>query len=391
MKICRVEIFPIRHPIQIRADYSWGSYTYDESVVVRVTSDEGVTGVGSCGGLRPHFSGESVDGAISNIKRIAQEYLLGENPFDIERIMTHIDEMLLGNNCTKSTIDCALYDLKGKALGVPVYELLGGKCRDKAKLHWVVCSAADNDTIVEEACSAVNAGYKEVKVRGFGNVKEDVERFMAVRKAVGPDVGIAIDCNGAYQDVKTAMEALSVMADNGLVCAEEPLARNNIKGLKYLKDNLRTMISVDESGWGLEEIVNLIRADAVDAVELVPCRIGGLTKAMKVRNICDAFGLERTLTQYGQNGICNAATAHLIAASPAPESKIEELGGYLNYHAKKGFFDTEHVIDDIIVKPSVTIENGVLFIPDTPGLGVELDEENLERFQMPGYASVVVE
>ena len=392
MKIAKVEIFPITHPIEVTANYSFGNYTADKNLVVRITSDTGVTGVGSSGGLRPHFSGESVASAIDNIARLSREMLIGEDPFAIERIVNRMDEMLLGNNCTKSNIDCALYDLKGKALGVPVYELIGGRCRSRVKLNWVICDCSfDFDAMVKEGLEAVEAGYTVLKIRGFGDPASDIARFDALRDAVGPDIGIGIDCNSSYRDAKSALQVFRYMESRGLVSVEEPVTQHNIAGLKYIRDNLTIPVTCDETAWSEEAIVNLIRAGAIDGVELVPCRVGGLTKAMRIRSICDAFGIERTLTQYGQNGICNAIAAQFIAASPAPEDKVEELGGYINYHASKGYYDTDHVVGDIIKTPSVKISGGYLKIPEAPGLGVELDEERVMSLISEGYEPIIIE
>jgi L-alanine-DL-glutamate epimerase-like enolase superfamily enzyme len=386
MKIKRVEIIPITIPYKMTFLHSWGGRKVGNYIVLRLTTDEGICGVGSGAVLDPMHSGESLDTASSHIARIATSILIGQDPFNIEKIMDRINMALHGNWLTKAHIDFALFDIKGKALGVPVYQLLGGLCREKVPLDFII-SLDEPDAMAVMAKKYKDAGFSGLKVKSGGNPDLDIERVKKVREAVGAGYRIGVDMNGAYKP-KTALRVIEEMMSFAITFVEEPIGRTDKAGLKFVRDRAPVPIAVDESGWSLEEAQGIIEANAADIFVIVPSRIGGLMRSLKYKSLVEAHGLETCISCYTGTGIEHAATAHLIAASSKEEAFPDEAVPVLYLF---GGVSSDQMSGDIIKKASGIIKDGYLSKPEGPGLGVELDDDVVMRYVSPGGKPLILE
>ncbi len=387
MKIARVEATPITVPYKIPLRHAFGGRTAGNYIVVKITTDEGLTGVGSGAVLAPGHSGESIDSALGHMSLFAREALIGKNPFQIEAIMARIDSMLYGNWLTKAPIDFALYDLKGKALNTPVYDLLGGLTREKALIEFIV-SLAEPEVMAEMAKKYMDAGFAGVKIKSSGEPKLDIERFRAVREAVGEHVRISVDMNEGYLRAINALPVIRAMADMGIVYIEQPVPRHDIAGLKFLKERIDVPVCVDEGGWSVREARAIIEAKAGDIFHTVPSRIGGFTKAIKYRSLVEAAGLDMCVSAYNGTGLEHAASCHFIFSTNLTDAIPEQPVGILYLY---GGFSSDDVSGDIIKKISGRIKDGYLYKPEGPGLGVELDQEMVDKYLSAGRKPLMIE
>ena len=190
MKISKVEIIPVDIPYKIPFRISTGGITSGSYIILKITTDEGIDGVGSSIGF-PKM-GLNRESAMAKMKSIASGLLLGQDPLNTEAILSRLDVILPGNWRIKAHIDYALYDLKGKILNLPVYQLLGGLSREQIPLEWILMMD-EPEVQAEIAVKYINAGFHSIKMHVGGDTQLAVKRFKTVREAVGPDIPISVD------------------------------------------------------------------------------------------------------------------------------------------------------------------------------------------------------
>ena len=199
MKITRIECIPVSLPFAKPIVMSGGPAKCADAVVLKIHTDEGVTGVAETGDTSLWYMGESQDSIMSNIINIfGPQILLGEDPFNIERIVARMDKAARAKNQPKAVVDYPLQLLMGRALGVPLYKLLGGLSNPKIALAFVMSSGTAAE-VEAEAKMLVKAGFKGLKLKvGARSPDEDIETVGALRKAVGNKIKIMIDANGGW-------------------------------------------------------------------------------------------------------------------------------------------------------------------------------------------------
>jgi len=386
MKITKVELMPVTVPYRFPIVHAFGGRNSGDYMIVRIHTDAGVTGVGSGGVLFPMHSGESIDSALANLSYLARMILLGSDPFDIEKLMARVNRALHGHWLTKSSVDFALYDLKGKALDVPVYQLLGGLCRDKVPLEFIVGLGRPDD-MADKGREYLDHGFHGLKIKFSGEPMVDLARFAAVRQAAGPDCRVSVDMNEAYTPA-TAPAVIKAVADMGVAFIEQPVPRRDVRGMREVKDKVDVVLAADEGGWSLDEAAALIQARAADLFHTVPSRIGGFTRALKYRSLIEAYGLMSCISAYNGTGLEHAASSHFIAATHKDPLFPEEPVGILYLF---GGYGSDEITGDVIKKTSGRIAEGYLYAPEGPGLGVELDEANIAKYISPGRQPETIE
>src|SRR5215468_7038959 len=199
MKITRIETIPIRVPLKpefaIRSGRG-GAHTVSPFLLVRVHTDEGLTGVGEAS-CTPRWSGEDQVTGAHLIKTYLEPLLLGEDPRQVETLTKRFRLAFAGNYFTKAAVEMALWDIAGKAAGKPVYELLGGKVREFVTTKWSV-SGVEPEKAAEIAKWAVSQGFKAMKVKVGIEPEGDFARVQAVRNAIGSGIKLGVDANGGW-------------------------------------------------------------------------------------------------------------------------------------------------------------------------------------------------
>jgi L-alanine-DL-glutamate epimerase-like enolase superfamily enzyme len=389
MKISKVEIIPVDIPYKIPFRVSYGGITSGSYIILRIQTNEGVDGLGSSIGF-PKI-GLNRESAMGKMKSIASGLLLGQDPLNTEAILSRLDVVLPGNWRIKAHFDYALYDLKGKILNVPVYQLLGGLCREKIPLEWIVMMD-DPEAQAEMAMKYLAAGFHSIKMHVGGDPKLAVKRFKTVREAVGPDVPIAVDMASvagtpSHYNAHDALRVIEELDNHDLHYAEQPVTTPDIDGFKMIKSRTNVPIAGDASADSVGEVYNMIKQEAADIFHALMGRIGGIRKTLHFTNLVDAANLDYAICVLG-NGIEHAAGAH-FAVSRAKRGKIlDELGLVFYLY---GGTETKDITEDVTTEINGTIEKGYLYPPKGPGLGIELSQEMVDRYRARNVEKIVVQ
>jgi len=389
MKINRVEIIPVNIPYKMPFRVSTGAITSGNFIIVRIQTDEGLEGIGSSIGA-PSV-GHTRESIMAQLKSIASAVLLGQDPLNTERILSRLDAVLPLNWRTKAHVDYALYDLKGKILNVPVYQLLGGLTREKIPLEMIVM-LDEPEAQAEMAAKYIEAGFHSLKMHVGGDFQMAVRRFKAVREAVGPDIPISIDMSSvtgtpSHHNAYDALRLIEALAKYDLNYAEQPVTTYDIDGFKAIKSRTTVPLAADASAESVLDAYNVIKQGAADIFHVLMGRIGGIRKALQYTTLIECASLDYAICVLG-NGIEHAAGAHFAVSRQKRDRVLDELGLIFYLY---GGTETKDITTDVTKEISGRIENGYLYPPKGPGLGIELNEEMIRKYAAPDINKIVVE
>lgn len=381
MKITTIEAFPFRLPT--RRNFSWASLQVPLGgfVFVEVFTDAGLSGIGEAtplpdwGGDNGCHGGETQGTVIDIIRSTIAPALVGTDPTQVEQAHARMDKVVRGNSYARCAVDIALHDLWGKALGQPLYRLLGGEVRDRAMIAHMI-GIMPTDEAVAEATSAVADGIRAFQIKGGRDPEADIRTVHAIRAAVGPDVFLRLDANQGYGRAKTALRILARM-DGMLNMVEQPV--RDLAELAELRMRTDIAVIADESCWDEYDALALVKARAADAVSIYLAKAGGIARARRVAAIADAAGLPCDVNGSIESAIGTAANMHFAISSPAvtlacvntvtaPAGKMTNTTGG-NYY-----------LDDL-VDEAFPYADGGLRPPEGPGLGLTINRSKLDRFR----------
>ena len=381
MRITRIESIPFRLPV--RRDFRWNGLEVGLGafVLVRVHTDDGVVGLGEAtpipdwGGDHGHQHGETQGTVISVIDQNLAPVLIGSDPMCISRAHEVMNRTVKGHPFAKAAIEFALYDIAGKVLDQPVYQLLGGCYRDEVPIaHMVGLMAVDQAR--EEAGGAVADGAIALQVKGGEDPSRDVDLIKQLRDDLGDEVIIRLDINQGYGAAKATMRNLVDVLPL-IDYLEQPAI--GLAEMAQLTAALRPSVIVDESCWSPHDAYDVARNRAADVISIYLAKSGGFRPASDVAAISDAVGIACDVNGCIESGIGNAANLHFAVATPAVEVPC-----VIPVSAPKGEHAFEiagrYYEDDIITEPFPTGQ-GTLRPLEKPGLGIEVDEDKLERFR----------
>jgi L-alanine-DL-glutamate epimerase-like enolase superfamily enzyme len=388
MKITKVECIPVSIPFAKPIVMSGGPATVADAVVVKIHTDEGITGVGETGDTSLWYMGESQDSIMYNLTRVfAPHILLGEDPFNIETIVAKMDKATRANNHSKAVVDYALHDLMGRALGVPVYKLLGGLSNPKIPLAFVMSSGSAEE-VGAEGRALVEAGFQALKLKvGAHAPDEDVEMIGALREAVGGKVKVMIDANGGWM-YHQALYVLQRVAKYDIFVAEQPVPWWDIDSLVRLRRKVDVPVFPDESAAELGHVLQLIERDAADGLFLKVPKAGGILKSRRWVSVAQAANLPVMCGCMVNSGLGSAAEAAFLGATAWMGRIEQEAIGPLNLY---NIYDTvSGPIENDLARKAPRYEKGFLYPPEGVGLGVELDETSIAKLATPGKHPVVI-
>jgi L-alanine-DL-glutamate epimerase-like enolase superfamily enzyme len=387
MKITKIECIPVSINFAKPIKMGGGVAKCADSVVVKIHTDEGITGVSETGDTSPWYMGESQDSIMHNINSVYGPFLLGEDPFNIETIVARMDKAAKLNNQSKAVIDYALHDIMGKALGVPVYKLLGGLANEKIALAFVMSSGTAEE-VAAEGKALVRAGFKGLKLKvGARTPDEDIEMVGALRAAVGNKVKVMIDSNGGWM-YHQALYVLKRVAKYDIFVAEQPVPYWDLDSLARLRRKVDVPIFPDESAVELNDLVKIIKMEAADGFFLKVPKAGGILKSQKWVTIAQAANLPVMCGCMVNSGLGAASEAHFLAAT-AWMGKIEqEAIGPLNLYNIPDTV-TRPPKNDLAVK-APRYEKGFLYPPHGPGLGVALNEKAVKKLATRGKSATSI-
>jgi muconate cycloisomerase len=372
MKITRLEAIPVRVPLKpaMTTKTAHGDHHTSDYVIVRVHTDAGISGLGEAT-VSALWSGETSKSCVAAINDLIGPALIGEDPTRITALRRRIDFLIKLNPFTKAAIEMALWDISGKALGVPVYQLLGGKLRDVIPTKMMI-GAFDLPRVRSLAEQFLNWGVRCLKVKVGIDLAGDIARVAAVREVAGPDILMTVDANCGW-NVTTARIALARLRPFNLLVAEQPIPTGDTDAMAALRALGTIPIMADESVFTLSDAWNVLRAHAADVISVYPGKNGGIAGAIEIAVAAQAAGVTCHVGSNLELGIGSAAMLHLACAAPNIDSAAypaDILGPH--YHES-----------DLLTEPLALLPDGAR-VPDGPGLGVTLDEDQLGRFRVDG-------
>jgi L-Ala-D/L-Glu epimerase len=380
-KIVQVELLPVSTPLKKPVIMPNTRITAIDSVVLKLTADDGTVGFSDSGDTSSWYRGELQESIIAMIANvIAPRCLLGEDPRAIEKIVAKMDLLVRDNNQAKATVDFALHDLKGKLLEVPVYELLGGRSLEAARQGWVL-SAGKPEDVAAEAARARKTGFALFKMKiGYGTMADDIAMVHAVRETVGPDAMLSIDANG-FWNYEKALHIIRKLDPCGLDLIEQPLPHWDIEGMARLRAQVKTPIYADESAQELHHLKEIIDRRACDGLFLKLQKAGGLVKSQRWLTLARLSGLPVHCGCMIGSGLEHSPSAHLWTSNDWATQGLNESIGPLMIHGTMESRNIEPGTDIALNVPK--FEGGLCWPNEGPGFGIELNEPFLVTHRTP--------
>lgn len=382
MRIIDARVYIVQLPT--RRDHNWASKMVTpigRHAIVRVDTDEGVSGWGEAptgltwGGPHMRYYGESPETVRHLVRDVLLPALEGADPLAIGVAHERMDGVVKGHPYAKAAVDMACYDISGKALGVPVATLLGGEHRDGLEIAHSL-GIMPVEAAIDEAEQAVAEGARTIKCKTGRDPVRDVELVRGLRDRLGDVPRIRVDGNEGYESVHQAVQVTRRQEEHGIFLCEQPLA--GMESLARVAGRIDTPVMADESAWTVSDILELHRLDAAACFSCYVTKPGGLFRARQQAEVAEHLGMYYDIGGSIETGIGNAANLHLGAALPrailpsvCPVSQPEGSSG----PAVAGVYYT----DDLITRP-FSFSEGRVIKPDGPGLGIDVDEEKLEKY-----------
>ncbi|MDC7228477.1 MAG: mandelate racemase/muconate lactonizing enzyme family protein [Spirochaetales bacterium] len=376
MKITNVASYALEQKLEKKDQFAFSQAWCDKRTVFicKIETDEGITGWGEAFG--PSLIHKTI------VDKFYRDYLIGKNPFDSQVIWETLHNKFRDNGQkgvtvqALSAVDIALWDIKGKAADVPVYQLMGGRFRDRLKAYatgmYRKYTPNEIEETAAEAASYVERGFRAVKVKtGFG-FDYDYAVIKAVREAIGDDINMMIDANHGY-NASTAIKIGRAVEKFDITWYEEPVPPEDLEGYKEVKASLNIPIAGGEAEftrWGLNDFIRYRCADYVQA----DCTItGGLSEFMRVGLLCSIANIQCMPHIWGSS-IALATGINAAFSVPDFPPGLEPADVYLEYD------QTENIFREELASPKPIVKDGWLYPSEKPGLGIEVNEDLIKHY-----------
>lgn len=337
-------------------------------VLVKVTTDDGFIGWGEAttiGGLG--YGDESPESVKTNIDTYFAPLLKNLKGLNIAQTLKQIKRHINGNRFAKCAIQTALLDIQAQRLGLPVSELLGGRLRDSVPVLWVLASG-DTDKDIAEAQKMIAAKRHNIfKLKiGSRSVEADVEHVLAIKKVLGTDVSIRVDVNRAWSELE-AIKGIQLLQNGGVDLIEQPCAIDNIDAMQRLTRRFDIAIMADESLMGPNSAYQLAKRNAASVFAVKVAQSGGLIEGCEVSKIAQLAGIDLYGGTMLEGSVGTIASAHAFSTFENLAYGTELFGPLL--------------LTEEILKTPLQYQNFELTVPNTAGLGIELDEDKIDQLR----------
>lgn len=382
MRIRTIEAIPFRLPA--RRQFRWAGLAVDLGgfVLLKVTTDSGVTGYGEAtplpdwGGDFGRHGGETLATVCTMVKDVIAPRLIGLDACAVTAAREIMDGAVIGNTYAKCAVDIALHDAWGKSVGQPVYKLLGGACREALPVAHMVGLMSEREAM-EEAVGACADGIGAMQIKGGVDAERDIRLIAALRRELGTHIVLRLDANQGYRDAKTAIAHVNRLGGAGANFVEQPC--RGLRDMASVTQRSPVPIIADESCWDINDALDVINARAADCISIYLAKAGGFVGAAKVAAIAHATNVRCDVNGSIESAIGNAANLHFALAMPGltlpSVIPVSAPAGRHPYRVAGNYYE-----DDICTEP-FAVRSGALLPLDGPGLGIVLDEAKLERFR----------
>jgi len=361
------------------------------SLIIQIHTDEGITGIGEAGELLyvkvPENLKETTPEIVPSnpaflkffIEYISKNYLIGENPLNLEKLYWKIcanlyetvNRRVLGDTLIEalSGIEIALWDIKGKSYGRPVCELLGGVIRENVEAYASAGLHKDPEILAKEVKNVRKLGFKGYKMRVHGNILKDLERVKIVRENLDDgcklmvDVGTALYAWKAEDTIRFSKEIEKL----NIFWLEDPVKRFDTSSLKKVRESINIPIAMGEQYYLLEDFKELLPGNLIDYAQPDAVRCGGILECKRIADIANSYSI-KYVPHCWESAVAEVANLHIVAAS--------YNGIMIEYPTIYNPLLTD------LLNQEIEVNNGFIQVPKLPGLGIELNEKVLDRYRV---------
>ncbi|ASN04079.1 mandelate racemase/muconate lactonizing enzyme family protein [Virgibacillus necropolis] len=364
MNIEKIETNHLAVPLHTPFKTALRTVTVAETVVVKMSCDNGVVGYGEAPPTHV-ITGDSLASIDYAVSKIIAPLVIGQSLLHSEQIFEKIHTAIVGNSSAKAAVDMALYDCLAQHANLPLAQFLGGYHK-KIETDYTV-SVNSPDQMASDAEDYCKQGFTILKVKvGKDEIIADIKRITAIREKIGNDVLIRLDANQGWKP-KEAVKAINEMEKNGLQIelVEQPVKAHDIEGLKYVTDNTDTMIMADESVFSARDAKRILETRSADLINIKLMKAGGIHEAMKIAKLADICGIECMVGSMIETKIGITAAANFAASQP---------------NITRFDFDAPLMLTGDVIEGGIVYEGKRIHLNDTPGLGIKkLTDEFLQK------------
>lgn len=357
--IKQIEVFPIAVPLKSPFKTALRTVTTAESLLVRLTDSDGVSGLGEAAPTGP-ITGDTSASIRYAIENVIGPKLKGLSLANPEQLKATIEGALVGNHSPKAALNIALNDLLAKHYGVSLTEWLGG-FRQQVKTDYTV-SVGTAAEMVKHATQLINEGFTTLKVKvGSQSPFEDLKQVRAIRQAVGPDINLRLDANQGWQK-KQAAKMINQMQTEGLniELVEQPVPADDFEGMAYVTAHTEAPIMADESIFSVKDALRLLNMSGCDIINLKLMKAGGIDNALKINTLAEAYGVPCMVGSMIESQVSVTAAAALAAAKQN-----------IVYYD----LDAAMMFKDQPTQGGITHDGPLITLPTGPGLGITFQNE----------------
>jgi D-galactarolactone cycloisomerase len=385
MKIVDVRSHILSYDMEEELGYSQQYYNKRTAHLVRITTDEGITGWGECFG-----AGQIAIGNKTIVEQIIKPMIVGADPMDRDVLWHRVYNRLRDHGQkgmpmqALSGVDIALWDIAGKVAGLPISKLVGGAHRDKIAVYGYGMMLRREDAVSmaarfeDEAAGLKDKGFAALKMKVGLGVKDDIRLAEAVRRGVGDDFPFMVDANHCYTTADAFQVGYALDALNAY-WFEEPVAPEDRNGYRELRARLKTNISGGEVEFGRWGWLRLLESRGISIAQPEVCGLGGISEYMRVLALCQAH-FTPVINHVWGSAIAVATNLQLLAAQPHMPGGLFPHEPWLEFDTTENRFRDELLTEPLSIQKQLA-ENGVVTIPTGPGLGVEPDEAFIRHYE----------
>ncbi|MCU1275691.1 MAG: hypothetical protein JWO48_3122 [Bryobacterales bacterium] len=363
MKIAKLEFIPVSIGYKHREVSSQVNRDGVSDVVIKATTDDGLTGWGEA------CSGANV-ASVEETLRAMEPFVVGRSPWSSEAIRADLwhKGIWMFRKPTASFayagIDMALWDICGKVCKQPLYNLFGGRVRDSADYFYYLARGTE-ENLIEQCRDGVQRGYGVFYLKVGLDIRAEYEMVRVVREAIGPERRLRLDANGAWT-VNEALRNLDLLDEFHIDFIEQPVSPDPVTNMREVRAGSRVAVSANEGLWSAEDSYKQITSRTADVYCFSPYWVGSLAQFQRLSRVAAMEGLQICKHTHGEFGIAAAAVHHILLTLP---------------NIVAGNQQTAQMMCDDILKQALPITDGPGWgVPEGPGLGIEIDEEKLGRY-----------